>query len=392
MSKSLKAILSNPSRGNLARPVATVSIGEVAEPPPPPVADNHEFYETWHNCWITDKFSSPSSTIIGFTVGNFQKGYEYMIAAVNEDGQDEMGWSHFFVPHELANESRKIQASGQLDGDIFLNIDTGTFTVDSGKKVNLVKLICRPIRVIKSEAERKYPTDWLLRTISASYRSSFNWEHDKEYVGFTRRFDVGKHAVYRCATSKIPVGPGHKLGCFMGVTSYNKETWVEFQTTNSSNSPVTSGAIESRRGRDKPNLKYLYERNIPYSTTNIPAGDTFTWKRIYYNPNDTTSLATTWSDMDEFLIVQGDFAGDNEVGCGILIMDRSIENHARFDKNDGYCTVTGPDSWVKLVGGQNKLYSKETGAMVVVYRRKLIISNAAPTGSVPNLTIPSEGG
>lgn len=392
MAKTCKATLSSPSRGTISRGVATISIGDVSEPPPPAIVDNHEFYETWHCCWVSSS-SSSGTKIKSVTIADFKLGYEYMIAAIQDDGANELGWHHFFIPEDFNDLSKPLQYSGCVDGDITLHATTGKVTTDDGN-LSLVKIYCRPVRVILSEAERKYPTDWLRNIIGQSKLSSFNFELDKEYIGFTSDSSTSSGScVYRCVTPKISRNNSNDLTCFMGVTSYTKENWVEFLQSDYSKSPAISGKIRSSAS-NRVNLKYLYEKPLVYTTGAVASDDNTTWKRVYFSNSDTKSLSATSSDIDEFLVVQGDFAGQNEVGCGVIFADSSMDNHPSYSRGTGIAAVTGPDSWFKLVQSQNKLYSKESGGMYAVYKRRILMSaTVCPTSAkLPNLTIPSEGG
>lgn len=392
MAKTCKATLSSPSRGSISRGVATISIGEVSEPPPPAVLDNHEFYETWHCCWVTNNFSS-STRISTVTIANFKLGFEYMIAVTQDDSSDELGWHHFFLPENYDDLGRPTQYAGNVDGDVSLNSSTGKVTTHDGN-LSLVKIYCRPLRIILSEGERKYPTDWLRNTISQSRTSSFNFELDKEYIGFTTNSDSSTGScVYRCVTPKIVRNNSNDLEQFIGVTSFKDEKWVEFSQSDYTKSPAISGKLTSNTS-SRSNLKYLYEKPLIYTTGAITSGDNSTWKRIYFSSSDTKSLSATSSDVDEFLVVQGDFDGDNELGCGVIFSDSSMDSHVRYDKGTGISGITGPDSWFKLVVPQGKLYSKAGGGMYAVYRRRTLMSpEACPTSAtLPDLTIPSEGG
>lgn len=389
MAKTCKATLSSPSRGTISRGVATISIGDVSEPPPPAIADNHEFYETWHCCWV----SNTDTRVTTVTLADFKLGYEFMVAAIQGHKVNELGWHHFFVPLDYGDLSKPMQYSGNIDGDIQLNTSTGKLTSDSGN-LELVKIYCRPIRVILSEAERKYPTDWLRNTISQARSSSFNFELDKEYMGFTSDSQgANRSCIYRCVTPKVPRTYRNALTCFIGVTSYNKESWVEFLQSDYTKSPAISGKIRSSAS-NRVNLKYLYEKPLVYTTGAVASDDNTTWKRIYFSNSDTKSLSATSSDIDEFLVVQGDFDGPNELGSGVIFADSSMDNHSRYSRGSGISAATGPDSWFRYIQPNNKIYSQASGGMYAVYRRRVLMSaTACPTSAkMPNLTIPSEGG
>lgn len=393
MAKFLKAVLSEPSRGSISRGVATVTIGEVAEPPPPAVIDNEEFYATWHCVWVSPN-SKSYTAISTVSIANFKKGYEYLIAASQYHKVAEMGWHSFLVPDEISDLGRSIAVSGGVDGDISLNTNSGVIKVESGS-VNLVKIMCRPIRTIGSEAERKYPTDWLRRSISVARTSNFNFEHNMEYRGFTtNRASSSYFYEYSCYVFAGMVHSRSYVSHNVGVCSYRNGVWVSFLAANQFVTPAQSGKIECSDG-SATNLKYIYSRPLVITSGTIDTSDNYSWKKIFWNVNaDSKALNLTWSQYDEFLVLNGDFEGNDELGTGIIHIDTSLFSHISFSPYDGFAVITGPDSWARIVTPNNALYASDDGGMYGVLRRKKLVSgNTCPTSArVPDITIPSEGG
>jgi len=348
MAKRFHVDLANPSFGVIEKGKGIVTILEVAEPLPPERPEPELVNEYIWECI----FENLDGDEVKSVPHNSEEGYEYMIAHIDLEGDNEITWSH--VARFIGDNPTGTPMAQNIDSGVGVSDNFGIFIDTSNGSSIIIKIMRRPLPVAADEDSRVTGNEFV--RVSGN-DLSYQWDLNYEYY-ITCTYGTLSNYTGTIITDEVSYGYSSidKSTAWIANIDQDRKKWVGFGHKSSEPGNKSYRTVVTKRC----DLHSVWRR--PWSASSLPASEFANeHKRVKNNMDSpSTTLTFDWKDNKEYLVMMADTSSDNEVACAkVYTTPGLLEVPGVTRHKSGIAAPGGNPSWIEFlqtsVGGSKKI-------------------------------------